>query len=255
MKFWRYCPTEWVCFKVLNLESRALNLKFDEKILIIITFFNTIDLYSLETNQLMRKYTGHMAGITAVTYNSNLNLIVSGSADNTIKFWNLKEKKNVLNTINDMIWPVDIRIEFYFDNYYLIISLNSDNFIYITFIEVFDVDNENGSTIKFTNNNFKINLNENLVEIIDINFIFNKKLHLLQLFEVSKSKINNENSNYYYLNSNNYFYNEWLVNLNDGKIDVVKKNEFKKKFSFYFEMKNNNIVSKDDLKIIVFGKR
>ena len=250
---------EWIVFKELILECRALRLKFDDQYVVVITFFNTIELYSLESGQLLKKYTGHVAGITTVAYSTELKLLVTGSCDNTVKSWlineNQENQNEAIKTINDMMWPIDVRIKKYLkSSHYLIISLNSDNFIYITF---FDFSTK---IIKFSDESITLNLNETIHrEIIDLTMNFDVKSSLLTIIETSKSKAHNENTNYYYLNSNIYYFDERLVQISDNKLEVIKTNEFKQKLSFFATVENGqhagNVVTKEDLTIVSFGKR
>ena len=185
-----------------------------------------------------------------MAYSSKLQLFLTGSADNTIKFWfiNFKKKPHALKTIHEMTWPIDLRIENFYKNFYLIISLNSDNFVYLTYIEALSDD------IKLSNALEKLDLNETFEEIIDISLNFDYKTRLLYLFETTKSKSRNENSNYYYLNTNNYYGLEWIISINNEKLVVEKKYDFKRKFSFHVLNDKENI-NKSDLKVVSFGKR
>jgi len=77
-------------------------------------YFNTIDLYSMKNGAMLRRYIGHDAGITAYCYSSVLKLLVTGSSDNTVKFWDLNsEEEYPLQIFYDMLWTTDIRVEKY----------------------------------------------------------------------------------------------------------------------------------------------
>jgi WD40 repeat protein len=43
----------------------------------------------VRTGQLMKKFSGHSASVSHVIFNPYGNLIISGSKDNTVKFWDI----------------------------------------------------------------------------------------------------------------------------------------------------------------------
>ena len=167
VKFWKFDEAisnielnpkkDWLCFKTMQLQSRVANLKFDDKYMVASTYFLTIDLYSLLTNQLLYQYMGHTCSISSFDFNQNLMLIVTGSADNSIKYWSMyveeiKEKTKTANPVNinnanillikteqNLIWPVHICIQNYkMSDQYLLMVLLANGYLFINNVERFD---------------------------------------------------------------------------------------------------------------------
>jgi hypothetical protein len=152
-KFWKLEQDEWKCFKTLQLQSRACCMKFDEKYLVISTYFLTIDLYSLSSNEFLFQYMGHTSSISSFDFNQSLMLIVSGSPDDTVKFWSMnidiwKQEKNMskllIKTQDNLVWPVKISIQRFDDQSYetnqeeesyLVIVLCANGFIFLNCIQ------------------------------------------------------------------------------------------------------------------------
>jgi hypothetical protein len=197
VKFWRYeesksnlepeiSKKEWNCVKTMQLQSRAASLKFDDKFLITSTYFLTMDLYSLQTYQLIYQYMGHTCSITSFDFNQNLMLIVTGSADNTIKYWSM-DKKGIgsINTVNhqitpsfnklliktepNLVWPMHIKLVKYDkkdSSKYFLIALLANGYIFLNEIEKIDdfesekltEDKKTNDQLEFEKFNFRYGL-------------------------------------------------------------------------------------------------
>ena len=164
---------KWNDFKSLQLNSRASSFKFDDKYLVASTYFLTIDLYSLESWEFLHQYMGHTCSITSFDFNPYLMLIVSGAADNTIKYWSMKTKeinteKNNFNLLiksePNLIWPVKINIEKFHDENYLVLVLCANGFLFLNLVEKIDdfiIDDKNKKNYQpniFDRFNFRYNL-------------------------------------------------------------------------------------------------
>ncbi len=134
-------------------------MKFNDKYLVVSTYFTKIDLYSLTSNQLLYQYYGHTCSVSCFDFNDKLSLLVSGSSDNTIKYWSINvnsctdsNNKNLLikSEIN-LIWPVKVQIVNYeTENDYLVMALCANAFLYLCYVQ--KVDDE------FRNENDQINV-------------------------------------------------------------------------------------------------
>lgn len=89
---------------------------------------------------------GHTCSVTSFDFNDNLKIIVSGSADNTVKFWPMKpddpKELIIYKAIKseNLIWPVKTKIEKYSQdqNEYISIVLCANLYCYLNFIEQVD---------------------------------------------------------------------------------------------------------------------
>ena len=107
----------------------ACDMKFDDVYLVVSAYYFTLNLYSLETNQLIIQFSGHTASVTCFDFNQSLNLIVSGSADTSIKFWSMNEKHLVASETYGS-WPTKITILERFDSSYIAI-LYADGVVHL----------------------------------------------------------------------------------------------------------------------------
>ena len=112
---------------------------------------------NLNTIKERNRLIGHLARVYSVDFNSKYNLIVSASADNTLKLWNLNG--NLIKTItghNDKIWDVAFS-----PNGQLIASAGADKIIKIWDLQGKLIHEFTGHTDNIYN--IKFNPNSNLI--------------------------------------------------------------------------------------------
>ena len=98
----------------------ACEILFDEDYLVVSAYYFTLNLYSLDTGQLIFQFTGHTASITCFDFIQNLNLIVSGSADCTTKVWSMSEQ-NLIKSESNGSWPTKISILERYESSFIVI--------------------------------------------------------------------------------------------------------------------------------------
>ena len=168
---------EWNYFRNFQLNSRATNVKFNDSFLLTSTYFLTVEIYNLETEQFMQQLIGHACSVTCFDFSQELMLVVTGSADNTIKYWNLDCKSTNVNDAliaseADRVWPVKINIERYkTDDSYLIIALCTHGYIYVNHLlrieDFVPVSTGNGAN-EFDTFNFKLRLKFLKIYVLDV---------------------------------------------------------------------------------------
>ncbi len=136
---------EWSNFKRLELNSRAVQIKFDNKYILTTTYSLTIEIYCVNTGRFLQQLVGHTCHITCYDFCQDLNLIVSGSADFTVKFWSFQTESDDLHENSDSclvtsefdkIWPIRILIEKCpASGTFLVITLSTHGFIYVKSVE------------------------------------------------------------------------------------------------------------------------
>ena len=85
------------CIKVLRTHTVA-DLKFDDDYLITASFDTSAALWDLDNCKSLMLYEGHVAAVFSVDFSVELDLLVTGSADSTVKVWKLKEG-NILQNL------------------------------------------------------------------------------------------------------------------------------------------------------------
>lgn len=197
----------WESFKCFQLQSRASSMKFDDNYLAVNTYFLSLDLYSLKTDQLLISYMGHTCAISCFDFNSHLKLLVTGSADNTIKFWSMdvdKEIKTVWSSAmnqsaqyliaseSNTIWPMRVSIQpFSSANSFLVIALCTNGFIYVTDVEkhyddIRDESNADGDADDDLNCftfNFKLKISTKIRDFLDAQSMDDDLLELSNLYK------------------------------------------------------------------------
>ena len=74
------------CLKVIRTHTVA-DIKFDEKQVLSASFDNTIACWDYESGVRRRLFFGHVGAVFSVDYAEEIDLLVSGSADMTVKLW------------------------------------------------------------------------------------------------------------------------------------------------------------------------
>jgi WD40 repeat protein len=146
----------WLCFKSFFLQSRASALKFDANYLLASTYFLTMDLYSMSAERLLCQFMGHTCSITSFDFQSDpLQLICTGSADNSVKFWSMADIINPsaadqvvvapatdddpripLKSEPNLLWPVKVNIELLDRecNEYLVLVLCANGYLFLNLV-------------------------------------------------------------------------------------------------------------------------
>ena len=187
---------DWRIFKSFQLQSRATAMKFDDKYLVVNTYFLSLDLYSLVNDQFIFSFMGHTCAISCFDFSSDLMMVVTGSADNTIKYWSMdvtnmlkrrrfdiggnfsiESSQLLIGTEPNAIWPVRVSIQKFSESSesscYLVIALCTNGYIFIEDVEKID-DFTDPST------ETKIVLNRDVADDFDR---FNFKFNFHQLFQ------------------------------------------------------------------------
>lgn len=109
VSFWQFNTqlNIWTQLNELILESSLADFKFDNEYLIGVSYFFAIQVYSLNSKELICELIGHTAKITSFDFNSNL--LVSCSADHTVRMWSLRNK-NLIQTNQIEEYPIKISI-------------------------------------------------------------------------------------------------------------------------------------------------
>jgi len=188
---------EWTNFKRLELNTRAIQLKFDNLYLITTTYFLSIEIYCVNNGRFLQKLVGHTCQITCFDFSQYLGLIASGSADYTLKIWSIQTASENLseNSENcliasefDKIWPIRIQIERCLSSScFLLIILSINGFIYVKSIETINDKQINSLDEKEVNNSQSLNFSES-------KFLFGSKFNLkLNAQFIYKNLLNDEN--------------------------------------------------------------
>ncbi len=280
---------EWDCYNLIQLQSRAANLKFNDTFLVVSTYFLTIDMYSLATNEFLVQYMGHTCTITCFNFDQNLMLIISGSADNTIKYWSMQSEgivekittnKLLIKTEPNLIWPVKIYIEEYEDNNnFLAMVLCANGYLFINQInklEDFVPDmkrvNLNVNPQEKFNFKFKLNISETFKEILSLsedsldefddqyigesdsdNFNCGNKSRLTFKDNILTAFIITDNNS---SQTKKFFIKKWRLSKNlenDFEFKSFRTDEFKKKSSFLNRRCINLLENRTQFEIISFG--
>jgi WD40 repeat protein len=117
----------------------------------------------MEKKHFLFQYMGHSSAINCFDFNCDINLIVTGSADYTVKYWSLDHNQNEhrnqsLKTHASIVWPLCILIE-KSDNksFYFIICLCANGNVHVdtaTVISDFIDTNENTNAAAVNSFNF-----------------------------------------------------------------------------------------------------
>jgi len=278
---------EWECYNFIQLQSRAANLKFNDTFLVVSTYFLTIDMYSLKTNEFLAQYMGHTCSITCFTFNQELMVIISGAADNTVKFWSMETEgltqkittnKLLIKTEVNLIWPVRINIEKY-ETDYVCLCLCANGFLFINQINKIE---------DFIPNTKKINCNSNPQDEFNFSFKLNISDTFKAILSLSEENLEEFGEDYsdesrnddfncgnksritlkdkiltaFIITDNNssqnkkFFIKKWHISKNldnDFEFSSFNLDEFKKKSSFLNKRFMNLFENRTQFEIISFG--
>lgn len=87
------------CNKVIHTHSVSA-LQFDEIYVYTASFDNTAACWDIDTGQLMCRYVGHISAVFSLDARRDVNILVTGSADKTVKIWQL-DSGLLLNSLSD----------------------------------------------------------------------------------------------------------------------------------------------------------
>ena len=76
------------CLKVIQTHTVA-EVKFNNQYIFTASFDTTAACWDFNTGRLLNHYTGHVAAVFSVDYSTSLDTVITGSADSTIKVWQL----------------------------------------------------------------------------------------------------------------------------------------------------------------------
>ena len=161
--------SKWTYHKKMTLQSRAQKFSFNDNYLLASTYFMTIGLYSLQTEQFLYEYIGHTCSVTSFAFDDTLKLIVSGSADGTVKFWPMQPEERVqsvvskpIHSVHNLEWITTININHYENNDYLVIILAANCLCHINLVQkIDDFEDANSSNAQDT---FRFRYNLKIVE-------------------------------------------------------------------------------------------
>lgn len=97
VRFWDIYTGE--CVKIVHTHSVSA-LQFDDLCLYTASYDNTAACWDIDTGQLVCRYVGHISAVFSLDARRDLDLIVTGSADKTVKIWQLSSGL-LLNSLTD----------------------------------------------------------------------------------------------------------------------------------------------------------
>ncbi|WAQ97838.1 FBXW2-like protein [Mya arenaria] len=86
VRFWDIHTGE--CVKLIHTHSVSF-LQFDDMFVYTASYDNTAACWDIETGQLMCRYVGHISAVFCLDTRRSIDLIVTGSADKSVKLWQL----------------------------------------------------------------------------------------------------------------------------------------------------------------------
>lgn len=76
------------CLTVIQTHTVA-EVKFNNQYIFTASFDTTAACWDFDTGRLLNHYTGHVAAVFSIDYSMSLDIVITGSADSTIKVWRL----------------------------------------------------------------------------------------------------------------------------------------------------------------------
>jgi WD40 repeat protein len=94
LKLWEFETKEITLLKILNLKEQILCVKLNpkENIIILCTLSSIISIFFLNNLQFSFNLQGHKLPVICLAIRDDYNVIASGSADTTVRIWDLKNK-------------------------------------------------------------------------------------------------------------------------------------------------------------------
>ncbi|KAL5004500.1 hypothetical protein ScPMuIL_017956 [Solemya velum] len=77
------------------------DIKFDDTLLFVASYDNSVICYDFGTGREKCRYVGHVSAVLSIDFNIALNLLLTGSADRSVKIWHI-ESGQLLNSIVDI---------------------------------------------------------------------------------------------------------------------------------------------------------
>ena len=250
-------------------------MKFDDKYLVTTNYFLTVEIYCIEFQRCIQQCIGHTCQITCFDFNQDLMLIVTGSADYTLKCWSIETSEDKetnshncrISSESKTVWPVCIKIVQYKENVYFVLMLSTQGTLYINSVEKiedFQCDDKGSSFLDTFN--FKANLlfSGKICAELDAQFSYKDCDNLDQYLPVShKSYINFwEKSLVAYLITDNNprqktkaYVKKWhLDSTNPNKLYFVRTYMINNNYEFLNE-KHLALIGINRFEIIAFGLR
>ena len=84
VRIWDCCSGQ--CLRIIQTHTVA-ELKFDQDHIFTASFDTTAACWDFHTGELCNRYSGHVAAVFSVDYSRQLDLVITGSADSTVKIW------------------------------------------------------------------------------------------------------------------------------------------------------------------------
>lgn len=194
---------QWIPFKTIPIELSPICFKFNDQYLLIANHFCMIDIYSMETLQLINQIEGHSSSVSVFDFNSNL--IVSASFDETLRFWSIDWDKSyyLIEKFDNKKKVINVKIEPFYENIFLVFELDANDTLKIYKIE-------QSETLKLTL------LYEESSNYL-VNYFFNQTDKTLRLFytkpqsedyHTKKIKITKENIKQFESNRVKFYYDD-----------------------------------------------
>uniref|UniRef100_A0A7S0MZT6 Uncharacterized protein n=1 Tax=Cryptomonas curvata TaxID=233186 RepID=A0A7S0MZT6_9CRYP len=113
LKLWEFETKEITLLKILNLKEQILCVKLipNENIVILCTLSSTISVFFLNNLQFSFNLQGHKLPVICLAIKDDYNVIASGSADTTVRIWDLKNKtqKKLILTYQSAVTAIEFQ--------------------------------------------------------------------------------------------------------------------------------------------------
>lgn len=75
--------------------SSVSDIEFDDTLLLVASYDNSVICYDLETGREQCRYVGHISAVLSIDFDRDLNLLITGSADRSVKIWHIDSSQLV----------------------------------------------------------------------------------------------------------------------------------------------------------------